>query len=320
MCANSRLDVSGENVIGQDQLVHGYVFPPTPDVTSIDSARQCASQGKTCEYLDSDNPYPQPASPDIGPVDTTTVPGIFRGASSSNGQSPVLSSKWSTSTDRRIASSSTSGINSKPAFLSFPHSFFLDPDYFTPISEDVLCTMSSAVRPLVSQVLSFLPSDLSAVGHAYSLAVNRWFSILSPLRLSEEISYTMASLSPQHVNSVEPTLIILLASLRITYDPAFIGPCPEYVIAKTLSSALENEGLVSMRLLQSLIFLTAYELGHSIYPNAYLTLGRAARLAMLMGLPNRGATQHLFKPADTLTGQEEGRRAWWAIFIMDRYG
>jgi hypothetical protein len=93
---------------------------------------------------------------------------------------------------------------------------------------------------------------------------------------------------------------------------------PLYAVARSLCSAAETGGFVSLRLLQSLVLLAVYELSHAIYPAAFLTLGRAARLGMLMGFHDRKAAQQLFKPAETWTLREEQRRTWWAIFILDR--
>jgi hypothetical protein len=67
----------------------------------------------------------------------------------------------------------------------------------------------------------------------------------------------------------------------------------------------------------SLILITVYEFSHAIYPAAYLTIGRAARLATLMGWHDRTA-QQLFSHPETLTHREEQRRTWWAMFILDR--
>ena len=76
--------------------------------------------------------------------------------------------------------------------------------------------------------------------------------------------------------------------------------------------------MMSLHLLQSTILVAVYESGNGIFPGAYLTIGRAARLAALLGLNDRRMTQ-LLKPADTWTLREEERRTWWAIFILERH-
>lgn len=111
-------------------------------------------------------------------------------------------------------------------------------------------------------------------------------------------------------------LCIKLCMMDTEHQPKEL---PLYAVARSLCSAAESGGFVSLRLLQSLVLLAVYELSHAIYPAAFLTLGRAARLGMLMGFHDRKDAQQLFKPAETWTLREEQRRTWWAIFILDRF-
>lgn len=67
------------------------------------------------------------------------------------------------------------------------------------------------------------------------------------------------------------------------------------------------------------MLLSLYELGHAIYPTAYLTLAQATRMGTLMGLQSKTKTSRLFTPANSWTLREEQRRTWWAILILDRY-
>ena len=167
-----------------------------------------------------------------------------------------------------------------------------------------------AQLPLTTQCLAFCGEDLVAICHAYVGTVGQWFPILSPKRLLQDID-------ARHPG--DPGLVLLLSCLRLLSDAAYSGPCEEYELAKALSSSAENKGIVSLRLLQSLVLLATYELGHGIYPCSFFTIGRAARLAMMIGPYDRKAIPQLFKIADTFTVQEEERRTWWAIFILDRY-
>ena len=204
--------------------------------------------------------------------------------------------------------------NGPPTSLSaFPFAFFIDPDYFVQLPNDAVGAPSPSLVPLVSQALSLLDPNWVAICQSYNSTVNRWLSVMSPQRLHQDILSTQAI-----AGAYNPTLTLLLSSVQIVCDTNYRGVCPAYTVAKSLSSALENEGTVSLRLLQSTILLALYELGHAIYPCAYVTIGRAARLAMLMGLQNKQADPQLYKPADSLTKREEERRAWWAVFVLDR--
>lgn len=82
----------------------------------------------------------------------------------------------------------------------------------------------------------------------------------------------------------------------------------------------ENGGFINIRLVQTLSLVAVYELGHGIYPAAYLTIGRAVRLATMIGLQSQIHAKQLFTGADTWTLCEEQRRTWWTVLMLDRYG
>ena len=114
-------------------------------------------------------------------------------------------------------------------------------------------------------------------------------------------------------------LLLCMKLCTVTNRPSAWTPANDslYLSVRSLSASAETAGLVSLRLVQSLILITVYEFSHAIYPAAYLTIGRAARLATLMGWHDRTA-QQLFSHPETLTHREEQRRTWWAMFILDR--
>jgi hypothetical protein len=63
--------------------------------------------------------------------------------------------------------------------------------------------------------------------------------------------------------------------------------------------------------------LALYELGHAIYPAAFLSIGACARYAHALGI-NVSRTLKTRKVL-TLVEVEERRRVWWAIVILDRF-
>jgi hypothetical protein len=112
-------------------------------------------------------------------------------------------------------------------------------------------------------------------------------------------------------------ILLLCMKALCNKDEVCAIDSPWYLLARSLCSEAESAGFLSLRLVQSLILLAAYEYSHAIYPCAYSTLGRASRLGMLLGLHDR-KNNELFKPAETWTLREEQRRTWWAIFLLDR--
>jgi hypothetical protein len=92
-----------------------------------------------------------------------------------------------------------------------------------------------------------------------------------------------------------------------------------YCMAKGFYSRMEHSDLLSLQLWQSAILIAVYEIGHAIYPAAYLSISHIARLGIMMGLHCKTYAAKLFKEPVTWTYREEERRAWWAVVILDRY-
>lgn len=79
---------------------------------------------------------------------------------------------------------------------------------------------------------------------------------------------------------------------------------------------LEQAGVLTITVLQSMILIAFYELGHGIYPAVYLTVGTCARYAVALGL-NRDI--FLWDHTDSgWAAMEEKHRAWWAVVILER--
>ncbi|GAB7335616.1 hypothetical protein MBLNU13_g07943t2 [Cladosporium sp. NU13] len=92
-----------------------------------------------------------------------------------------------------------------------------------------------------------------------------------------------------------------------------------YQKVKLALFALEQSARFSTNLLAAYAILALHEIGHGIFPAAYLTVSNLARLFCALGLHDRTkATQVLPRP-DTWTEMEERRRLWWAVLILDRY-
>lgn len=92
-----------------------------------------------------------------------------------------------------------------------------------------------------------------------------------------------------------------------------------YFLTKKCSFMAECEGTIDVGLVQTVVLIALYELGHGIYPAAYLTIGQAVRLGTLIGLQSERYAKQLFEAPDTWTTCEAQRRTWWGILILDAY-
>ncbi|KAJ3542040.1 hypothetical protein NM208_g4309 [Fusarium decemcellulare] len=192
----------------------------------------------------------------------------------------------------------------------FPPSFFLDRNFLTPLYSSN--AFASTPQPYFEHIISkHLPlADHATLYDEYFSSIHVWLPMISRKRL--------VHIEATETDSCQP---LLLLSMKLCCTNPQDSPAAQnhlYDLTKSLCSFAENSGLASLRLVQSIVLLSAYELSHAIYPAAYLTISRAARLGSLMGWHDRRA-QQLFQLADTWSLREEQRRTWWAIFILDRF-
>ena len=76
-------------------------------------------------------------------------------------------------------------------------------------------------------------------------------------------------------------------------------------------------GMLSVSLLQSMILGAIYELGHAIYPAGYMSIGSCVKLGMALDLEKQCRSDPDSRTSD-VEEQEEQRRVWWVIYILDR--
>ena len=89
-----------------------------------------------------------------------------------------------------------------------------------------------------------------------------------------------------------------------------------YLSLKRQLLSLEQAGVLTITVLQAMILIAFYELGHGIYPAAFLTVGICARYAVALGLNN---DIFLWDNTDSSrAAMEEKHRAWWAVVILER--
>ena len=195
----------------------------------------------------------------------------------------------------------------------FPTSYFLDPDHFVPLG---LGSLSSPAQPFMQHAWRLVQEDWQETCETYLATIQSWLPMLSRKRLHG----SWATLAFNQ--NADDSLLILCMKLCTQSTKGISGgkqlETDVYSTAKQCCFYAESGGFVSLQLVQSLVLLAVYELGHAIYPAAYLTIGRASRLASVIGLHSRKHTRQLFVDPDTWTLREEQRRTWWAVFVLDR--
>ncbi|MCJ1459898.1 hypothetical protein MMC28_010277 [Mycoblastus sanguinarius] len=155
------------------------------------------------------------------------------------------------------------------------------------------------------------------------LVAERYFTLAHPWLpiISKRLFYDLISnpLKPPHAD----TVLLLSCMDLVTWLPS---DSPTETSPKSLSyaaakrSLLEDEiiGAFTIQHLHAMILVALYELGHGIYPAAYMSIGACVRYGVALGIHPRNASG-LNEPSSTLLEQEERRRAWWAMLILDRF-
>ena len=195
---------------------------------------------------------------------------------------------------------------------AFPSSFFLDVQAF----DQQGITAHKLDGPIPENVLLAIGDEMQVrtVVGAYFFSVSTWMAMVSRKRLYQDISVFSFGLN------IDVALLILVMKLLNEKPPAGQQSPPSdlYAMTKDFYSQVESKGIGSVRLLQAGILLALYETGHSIYPAAYLSIGRCGRLGQAIGLHDTGGIPQLALEPQSWDEMEERRRVWWAVFILDR--
>lgn len=226
----------------------------------------------------------------------------------------TLSDSDAVSTYTNPTSSITStavGSYSRSDDSAFPSSFFLDVDVFK--QQRIKAHKPRGAIP--DEILQAIGDDMqirTTIG-AYFFSVSTWMAMTSKRRLYQEVSNSSFGMS------IDIALLVL--AMKLVNEKLPRDQCPLtdlYAMTKEFYSNVKSTGIGSIRLLQSGILISLYEIGHSIYPEAYLSLGHCGRLGQAIGLHDTGRVPQLALEPESWDEMEERRRVWWAIFILDR--
>lgn len=89
-----------------------------------------------------------------------------------------------------------------------------------------------------------------------------------------------------------------------------------YVSVKSLLAAVTSLIPLTLQTIQAMVLTVFYEVGHGLYPGAFISVAACARAARAIGLNKKQARRS--SSATEMTVTEEGRRVWWAITNLDR--
>jgi hypothetical protein len=194
--------------------------------------------------------------------------------------------------------------------IDFPTISFLDPS----ILQHGQVEIPQAATAVPSHVLKLLGDlhNLRAAVADFFQNIHKWMPFISKKRLYD------VHLRPSFHTRADVVLLLLSLKLMATLPP--VNPrnprTPLYHSVKHFYLEVEGSCNCSILVLQAKVLLSLYELGHGIYPAAFLSIGACARYAYALGI--NGGTSTKTKKVLTLVEMEEEKRVWWAIVILDR--
>jgi hypothetical protein len=194
--------------------------------------------------------------------------------------------------------------------IDFPTILFLDPG----LLQHGQVEISQITTPVPAHILHLL-GDLDEIRRTAATffgCIHSWMPFVSKKRFYE------LHLRPSF--KFRPDIALLLLSFKLVTTLPPKRPrnprSPLYHAAKHFYLEVEGSSAFSVPVLQAGVLLCLYELGHAIYPSAFLSIGACARYAHALGIDG-GKTAETRKVL-TLVEVEERRRIWWAIVILDR--
>jgi Fungal specific transcription factor domain len=192
--------------------------------------------------------------------------------------------------------------------IDYPTILFLDPEILTH-GPELSQANHVSVPTHILQLLGSI-SDIQTHAAKFFTHIHPWMPFISKKRFHE--LYLMTNFYSQ------PELILLLLAIELITSLPPRNPRTElYHAVRHFYLDIEGSGSLSIQTLQAGVLLALYELGHGIYPAAFLSIGACARYAHAMGI--NVARDVSARKVLTLVEVEERRRVWWAIVILDRF-
>ena len=201
----------------------------------------------------------------------------------------------------------------KNPFDQFPALFFLDYDHF----KEARMTVPSPPPTVPDDIYKLLGNidGLRRIASMFFSNVHTWLPILCRKRF--ELMLSNHALVP----SADVALLFSVMFL-LTHEASNCQSNTKtdvYWTVKNFASVLEAHGVMTPQVLQAKVFITLYELGHAIYPSAYMSLGSCVTMGKALGIDNRRDTPQLLRRFGAWAELEEIRRLWWSILLLDRY-
>ncbi|KAH6608426.1 hypothetical protein Trco_001772 [Trichoderma cornu-damae] len=153
---------------------------------------------------------------------------------------------------------------------------FLDPEAF---SRAQLKVPEPDLDHLVTKDVAEFVGDIAsikAVSDSFFDSVHIWMPIVCKFQfLANLVSW---------LTHRRAELFLLILAMKLSVQTVSGPRTPLYQEAKHLQFKIENSGALSLQVVQASVLIAIYEMGHGIYPSAFLSVSACARYATALGI------------------------------------
>ena len=157
--------------------------------------------------------------------------------------------------------------------------------------------------------------------HIYFEKVHPSLPMLHKYRYFASMSLAPQARPPVCLRYAMWSLAAAITEKYMHHQDIFYRRARKYIDLDEMKGA--GEGFVSLAHAQTWVLISAYEFKMMYFPRAWMSVGRAARLVLMMGLNRIDGSgmdvKQCLPPARDWTEGEERRRAFWMAYCVDRY-
>ncbi|PTB66770.1 N-terminal binuclear Zn cluster-containing protein [Trichoderma citrinoviride] len=197
--------------------------------------------------------------------------------------------------------------SSQSAAANFLTERFLDPEAF--VSAQLKVPEPSVDHLITKEVSDFVGdvANIKAISDKFFTSVHEWMPIVSRIQF---LANLVGWLTHKRAE-----LFFLILAMRLSSEQVSNPRSRLYQVTKYLQFRLEHSGVLSLQVIQASVLVALYEIGHGVYPSAYLSIAGCARYATALGIDQSILCRDL--NGISWNELEERRRVWWSILVLD---
>lgn len=150
----------------------------------------------------------------------------------------------------------------------------------------------------------------------YFRTIQTWFPVVSETRYNAQLASLRVKMDAAPADFSLLTLCMALVCKEPTARGIPVSARSQYTSLKGFVTHLEAMGANSLEIIQSRVLLTIFEIGHAIYPSAYISAAANIRAAISLGIGSLREDPHTV--LGDLENATEAQKVWCAILIIDR--